>query len=67
MNLPWQHLRRQLHWVTSMGAGMVLRNPTLLIRPFIQREALASSRLEGTHAECEALVLGEGDVNDNGR
>ena len=32
------------------GAGRLLPNPHLLIRPFTAREALASSRIEGTQA-----------------
>lgn len=32
------------------GAGRLLPNPHLLIRPFTTREALASSRIEGTQA-----------------
>ena len=32
------------------GAGRLLPNPHLLIRPFFTREALASSRIEGTQA-----------------
>lgn len=32
------------------GAGRLLPNPHLLIRPFLTREALASSRIEGTQA-----------------
>lgn len=33
------------------GLGRSLPNPHLLVRPFIQREALSSSRIEGTRAE----------------
>ncbi len=39
------------------GVGQMLRNPNLLIRPFVQREALASSRIEGTKADYGQLVL----------
>jgi Fic family protein len=39
------------------GSGQMLPNPTLLIRPFMSREAIASSRIEGTHVEFEELVL----------
>jgi Fic family protein len=41
------------------GSGRMLRNPTLLLRPFIRREALASSRIEGTRAEFDQLILFE--------
>jgi len=32
------------------GEGRALPNPHLLIRPFVRREALLSSRVEGTRA-----------------
>ena len=32
------------------GLGRVLRNPNLLLRPYLLREALASTRIEGTRA-----------------
>lgn len=38
------------------GAGQMLRSPDLLIRPFVQREALASSRIEGTKADYDQLI-----------
>jgi Fic family protein len=38
------------------GVGQMLRNPDLLIRPFVQREALASSRIEGTKADYDQLI-----------
>lgn len=43
------------------GLGENLRNPHLLIRPFIRREAVESSQIEGTQAEQEDLVLFEVD------
>lgn len=39
------------------GLGHMLPNPTLLIQPFIRREALASSRIEGTRADFDQLVM----------
>ncbi len=47
--------------------GRMLPNPTLLIGPFIRREALASSRIEGTRAEFGELVLAEtsSEAKDN--
>ena len=39
--------------------GRSLLNPYLLIRPFIRREAVASSRMEGTTADLGQLVLYE--------
>jgi len=44
------------------GAGQLLPNPHLLIRPYLRREAILSSRIEDTHAEMEDLsVLEEQD------
>jgi Fic family protein len=39
------------------GAGEMLPNPNLLIGPFMRREAVLSSRIEGTIASEEDLVL----------
>jgi Fic family protein len=39
------------------GIGSQLSNPYLLIRPFTHREALLSSRIEGTQAELTDLLL----------
>ncbi len=39
------------------GAGQLLPNPHLLIRPYLRREAILSSRIEDTHAEMEDLSL----------
>lgn len=49
------------------GSALILPNPTLLYRPFLRREALASSRIEGTRAEFDQLVLfeAEGDQSPN--
>ncbi|MGI9615045.1 MAG: Fic family protein [Acidimicrobiales bacterium] len=50
------------------GAGRLLPNPHLLIQPYIAREALASSRIEGTQAslsdvfDAEARLTAEGPV-----
>jgi len=37
------------------GLGQTLPNPHLLVRPFIQREALSSSRIEGTRADMSDI------------
>jgi len=42
---------------TLAGAGEMLPNPHLLIGPFVRREAVLSSRIEGTIANEEDLVL----------
>jgi len=41
------------------GTGAKLPNPYLLIRPFMRREAVLSSRIEGTFATPEELLLFE--------
>jgi Fic family protein len=44
---------------TLAGIGETLPNPHLLIRPFIRREAVLSSRIEGTQASISDLFLFE--------
>lgn len=46
------------------GLGEQVRNPHLLIRPFIQREAVESSQIEGTQADQRDLVLFEIDPDE---
>lgn len=41
------------------GLGRQLPNPHLLIGPFLRREAITSSRIEGTYATAEELLLFE--------
>lgn len=41
------------------GVGRTLPNPHLLIRPFLQKEAVLSSRIEGTRASLADLLLFE--------
>ncbi|WP_027718102.1 Fic family protein [Desulfovirgula thermocuniculi] len=41
------------------GLGRMLPNPHLLIRPFLRREAVLSSRIEGTRASLSDLYLYE--------
>ena len=41
------------------GLGQDMPNPHLLIRPFVQREAVLSSRIEGTQASMPQLLLFE--------
>ena len=41
------------------GSGRHLPNPHLLISPYIRREAVLSSRIEGTKAELSDLWLGD--------
>ena len=41
------------------GAGSLLPNPHLLIRPYLRREAILSSRIEDTIADVDELLLFE--------
>jgi len=41
------------------GMGRYLSNPDLLIAPYVKREAVASSRIEGTQADLSDLLLDE--------
>lgn len=42
------------------GLGRMLPNPRLFIRPFLRREAVLSSRIEGTRSDLTDLYLYEG-------
>src|SRR5262249_19046919 len=41
------------------GLGRTMSNPQLLIRPFVRREAVLSSRIEGTQADITELYAYE--------
>jgi Fic family protein len=41
------------------GLGRMLPNPHLLIAPYVRREAVLSSRIEGTRTEMDELLLDE--------
>jgi len=45
------------------GAGRLLPNPNLLIRPYMLSEALASTRIEGTRASLAAVLDAEASGN----
>ena len=47
------------------GAGQLLPNPHLLIRPYLRREAILSSRIEDTHADMEQLALFEEEEEED--
>jgi Fic family protein len=47
------------------GVGQMLPNPDLLIAPFLRREAVSSSRIEGTVTNLEQLLLFEADPSDS--
>jgi Fic family protein len=46
------------------GVGRMLPNPHLLIRPFLSREAVLSSRIEGTVTRLDQLFLFEAQPNE---
>ena len=46
------------------GSALYVQNPALFLRPFISREALASSRIEGTRADYNQLVIFEAAEDD---
>ena len=46
------------------GAGRILPNPHLLVRPYLTREALASNRIEGTQASLSDVFDVEADARD---
>jgi len=46
------------------GTGKLLRNPYLLIAPYIRREAVSSSRIEGTQASLGDLFFFEADKSE---
>jgi Uncharacterized conserved protein len=41
------------------GVGHILPNPHILIAPYVRREAVLSSRIEGTHASLSELLADE--------
>lgn len=41
------------------GLGQLMPNPDLLVMPYMRREAVESSRIEGTQANLTDLLLGE--------
>jgi Fic family protein len=47
------------------GVGRRLPNPHLLINPFLRREAVLSSRIEGTTAGLQQLMLFESDPKEH--
>lgn len=49
------------------GLGRMLPNPHLLVSPAIHREAVLSSRIEGTQADLEDLYLFEADPGETPR
>lgn len=56
----WPLLSEANRYVGQLeGIGSVLPNPTLLLRPLSDREAIQSSRLEGTYATPKELLLFE--------
>jgi len=64
-----EHLEHAVHALGRLdGLGRQLSNPYLLIRPFLRREAVASSSIEGTVTNLEQLFLfEEGGVPESPR
>lgn len=48
------------------GLGRQLPNPHLLIAPYVRREAVLSSRIEGTRASLSDLLLDEAELDGPG-
>src|SRR2546423_3920046 len=44
------------------GVGQRLANPQMLIRPYMRREAVLSSRIEGTQSSLAQLLLFEANA-----
>lgn len=56
------HSEAQKELSELAGIGRTIQNPHMLIRPFIQQEAVLSSRIEGTRAELsDVLAFEAGD------
>ena len=47
------------------GLGTLIRDPSLLIGPYLRREALASSRIEGTQASLSDVFTAEVDEDSS--
>ncbi len=47
------------------GLGRLLPSPELLIRPYLQREAVLSSRIEGTRASLDDLLRDDPDTRED--
>ncbi len=52
---------------TLAGVGETIPNPHLLIRPFVRREAVLSSKIEGTQASISDLFLFESSKRQRAR
>ena len=62
----WKLLTEAKHQIGILeGLGRTLPNPAILLRPVADREAIQSSRLEGTYASPRELLLFELDQNEN--
>jgi Fic family protein len=47
------------------GIGRVLPNPHILVRPYLRREAVASSALEGTHSSLSDVFAAEARIDED--
>jgi hypothetical protein len=57
-------LGRRLANRKTAGEGARLPNPHILVRPFAQREAVLSSKIEGTQATLGELLAAEAGSED---
>ena len=64
--LPAWPLKRNRHLGELAGLTRTLPNPHLLIRPFVRREAVLSSRIEGTQASLSDLFFLRGRAGSGG-
>jgi Fic family protein len=61
----WPMLADAKHALGTLnGIGQTLPDPTLLLRPLQNREAIASSKIEGTYVTPEQLLLYELDLRE---
>lgn len=64
--IPWPQIAQRLGTTMQAigelnAAGRSLQNPSMVIRPLQRREALLTSKMEGTYTTANALVLAEAD------
>lgn len=67
-NELWPLLAEAKHFLGQLeGIGSALPNPTILLRPMADREAIQSSALEGTYATPQELLLFELEPTDGAK
>jgi Fic family protein len=69
LEFDWEVLRRLSAADQALGelrgVGRMLPNPHLLIRSFLRREAVSSSRIEGTVTDLQQLLVFEAEPSGN--